>query len=306
MHAAPSVIEPLCFVAIGALLRVAKVVAHDDARTLGQLVIKVTLPATCLLAVLASPHGLRHGLTLAVFGAAVPLALVPVALLLGRTIDRRRKLLGVVVCSASVANLGLFLYPFVDSLLGDVGLSILVFFDIGNTVVAYSVTLVLARRFGDESSVSIAGSSRLILGSIPLWALMLGVAFRLLQFDVPDLGGKVLEAAKACNTPLTMTMLGIVLRPRLRVIRLTVAALFVRHGLGTLLSGIAAYVGMHLFGFSTIEAQIVLLAGGMPVGMIVLVYAINESLDVEFGASLVSLSLLLGFVQVIAWSTWVL
>ncbi len=304
MPAASSIVVLLAFVAIGVLLRVMKVVGDGDTRALGQVVIKVTLPATCFLAIVARPYGLEHGFSLAVTGAVVPVALVPLAFLVGQRIDSRPQLLGVMVCGASVANLGFFLYPIVESLFGDDGIATLVYFDVGNTIVAYSVTLLLARKFGDSATGPRVSAARLMVRSMPLWALCLGLICGFLGIVVPDLGRAVLEAAKACNAPLTMIILGMALRPRLREVRLTVATLLVRHGAGSLLGVGAAYVGGQVFGWSTLDANLACLASGMPVGMIILIYSINEKLDEEFGASLVSVSLLVGFVQVAVWVMW--
>lgn len=274
----------------------------QDARTLSKVVIYMTLPAVTFVALSSSNIQLEGLLILSLLGALIPFLLVGLSWLASRKLDLPKRTLAVFLCSAPVANLGYFLFPFFDLMYGAPGLAYLVAFDIGNMIVAYTVPYYIALRFSDEGSPRVGENLKEILKFPPLWAGVLGLLFGILsrQFSLtlPDLMTQTLTLVGEANSLLAMLILGIHFRFRIRYPGATAVAVAIR-----MFGGLVAGLGLaHLLGLEGMARTVAVMAPGMPVGLTTLIYAVRFDLDADWAASLIGVSVVVGFVVILVFT----
>lgn len=277
---------------------------ENDGRVLSKLIIYFTMPALGFLS-LANHNGrLEDFIILPAIGIGIPIALLGVSLIVYKRLRLPARTEAIFLSSATVANLGYFLYPFFSQLYGTEGLASLVIYDIGNTVIAYSLTYYIIIKYSNEEKNFFRDFAK-ILKFPPLWAALLGALFgiviRITNWELPDFMKGSLVIASQANTLLAMLLLGMNLKIRMRFRKAVVLAILIRM-LGGMVLGLTCASILGLTGTAKIVA---ILAPGMPVGLTNLVYAVQKDLDADFAANLVTLSLLVGFIFMVIYSIFV-
>jgi len=275
-------------VIIGFLLRHGRIIRPDDGRVMLRLVANTTLPAVIFVSLARAdvePAGL---VVLAMCGAAIPLVLHRLATAVARIMRLERGVAGVMVVSTLATNVGHFLFPFFLAFYGHEGISQLAAFDLGNSFIASSYAYYVATCYGDRYTCSLGTSLKRVLALPILWANILGVAVNLTGFSLPALAAQVLEPLAMASTPLALLTLGSFVDLRFANLRAMLATVGLRIGVGWLL-GQALVLALGLTGLAR---STVSLGAAMPIGMIVLVYASMEGLDIDFAATTISFSIL--------------
>lgn len=193
------------------------------------------------------------------------------------------------VTGVVVMNTG-FLIPFVERATGAEGLARFAVIDTVNGLVTFSVVYAvvvhLAHDRPDRSFVV-----RKLLVSPPLWALVAGLVVALADIPVHEVTTATFELIARAVGAMIMIALGVLFEPRFTAPRLLTGAILLRFGLGAAIGlGFVAVSGL-----SGLDAQIVLFAALAPVGVNTITFAQLENLDTGFAASLVSTSLVVGF-----------
>ena len=181
------------------------------------------------------------------------------------------------------------IYPFAALSLGAGAFSQLVMFDMGHALLVWTVTTVVACKYGGHAD-DIPVLLRRTLAAPALWVLFISLALNLGGAPIPKgllhevlLVGQVMVLL----VPLAMGML--VSASGLR--RPEVAtAVVLRSGLG-LLAGLALGA---LFGLKGTAAAIAAVAGAAPIGFTAVVLSAREGLDLDLAASAAAISVFLG------------
>jgi len=246
------------------------------------------------------------GLPILIFGAlaGVPLvrehALLPVAAMcicivggvVGRLVARRLALPRIsegalVLCAMSINNS--MLYPFAALSLGAAAFSQLVMFDMGHAVLVWTVTTVVACRYGGHAD-DIPVLLKRTLFSPPLWVLALALALNLADAPLPaDLLHVVLLIGQGLILLVPLSM-GLLVRARGLRRPEVITAVVLRSGFG-LLVGFAL---VWLFGLSGTAAAIALMGSAAPIGFTAVVLSAREGLDLDLAASAAAISVFLG------------
>lgn len=275
--------------ALGMILRRVGVVQRDDGALLLKLVFYIGLPSLIFLAVIDVQIS-RELIILPVSAVLVHLLTFVIALIMGRRLMLERRVLGVALIGAMIMN-GAFTYPFFIAQYGMTGLAQVVIFDLGNSLVVFSFAYFLAFRYGDATTQQKSITRQLLL-SPPLWALAVALLLNITDATLPNALTTFFESIGNLTVPLIMLALGIYFTPRLVRPRLLVSTLFIRMGIG-LASGMLLAA---LFDLQGLPRVVVSVASAAPIGFNALVFSSLAKLDVEFAASLVSMSVLLGIV----------
>ncbi len=275
-------------VVLGFLLRRVGIVHAADGHVLTRLIINVTLPPVIFLSLVRAQLELRTLVVLALVGAAIPLVLSLVAMLVARGMKLESPVAGVVVLSASVTNIGFFLLPFVQVIYGAEGLSRLVAYEVGNSLMANSYAFYLASRYGAGKDWAWSTCLKKIVALPLVWASILGVTVNLAGVRLPDLLIRLLDPLAAANIPLAMLTLGSFVELRFPHWKPMLVGVGLRVGGGWAL-GQALILALGLQG---LERTVVGLGAAMPIGMLVLIYSSLMGLSVELAASTISLSIL--------------
>lgn len=273
------IVGVLGWVAIGAALRVTRVLAAEDARPLNSVLMYVALPALVFTAVWRAEPDPSFAM-LPVIGWAVVFVGLALAWALARLLRLEGPTAGAFIMVAVFGNTGYVGYPVAQALLGDAGLVRAIFSDVfGNTAAVISVGTLIASHYGAHDVK--VNPLREIVTFPPFIALAAALALH--SVPIPDLLISWLDALGKIVVPLIMISMGLTLKPRalgghlgrasvVVAVKLVVLPL-VALGLGSLLLGDVASV------------RIAVLQAGVPTMMLLMIMGERFKLDTDFIAS---------------------
>jgi len=272
---------------LGVLLRRAGWAGAAQGRALLNFVFYVVLPILIF--------GALSGVTLAREHALLPAIAVCTALagwaaaaFLARRFRLPKKGEGAMSLCAMSMNIAM-IYPFASLSLNAPAFSQLVMYDMGHAVMAWTLTTVVACKYGGHTD-DIPVLLRRALAAPPLWVLFLALALNV--SDVPlssDLVRYCLLAGQllVLLVPLAMGLLVSAAGMRRPEV---IASVALRSGFG----GLAGFALAWLFGLQGTAAAIAALGAAAPVGFTAVVLSAREGLDLELTASAAAISVFLG------------
>ncbi|HSA61348.1 MAG TPA: AEC family transporter [Nitrospiraceae bacterium] len=281
---------------VGASLRSFSVLTKVHAERLATLVFSVCLPATILVSldqITLNPTMWK----LPVAACLVTLPLLGIAWLLARLTHLTRPTQGGFIVATGLINSVYFSYPVVLATFGEEGLAHAVLFDVGQSLLTFTVVYGLAVWFGAGGPTAKSAMAR-FFSAPPLWALCGILVFKLAGLSMPSWLHQLLTPVHLTTTPLASLVLGLsisftALRHNMLLAPLGVA---VRMGGGLVLGLIAAMI-LDLTG---LERAIVILVAAMPSAVNAVVFATEAHLDEDLVASIVALSICIG-IAVLPW-----
>ncbi len=280
----------LMLIALGVVVRATGLIDQRSGLVLTRLAYYVTIPAAIFSSIARSRLTLGM-IYLPAIGLAVPLLLAGLMYLTTRYLAQRPEQRGVMMVAMVV--LGVFGYPFFQLFYGAEGLVRMAMYDVGNSIYAGTVALMLAQRYGSRSTGA-AISWRKVVGSPVLCAAVFGVLCSLLRVPIGGPIGNFLDRLTAANTALAMIAVGVFVRPRAAYGRLVAQTVLLRMVLGSLMGWAVAL----LLGMDGLDLILAFGASLLPCGTTALIYAGNEGLDTEFAASLISASVIVSAVLI--------
>ena len=279
----------IALILVGVGLRAGGLVDRRSGLALARVVYHTTIPAAIFTSIARSRLTAEMGL-LTALGFGLPCLLAGVMFLTTRRLKDRPASRGVLL--AGMVVLGVFGYPFISLFYGPEGLARMAMYDVGNSLYAGSVALVLARTFGarcaDEGACGVPWGK--VVTSPILLAAVLGVGVSLLGWEPPAFVGSFLDLLARANTPLAMMAVGVFVRPRRGQLGLVLQYVSIRMALGGLLAWSIAL----LAGLNGLDLVVAVTASSLPAGTTALVYASNEGLDAELAAAIISTTVILG------------
>ena len=185
------------------------------------------------------------------------------------------------------------IYPFASLSLSTLAFSQLVMFDMGHAVMAWTLTTVVACKYGGHTD-DIPVLLRRALAAPPLWILFLSLGLNLAGAPVSrTLLHEILAVGQSLVLLVPFAMGLLVSGSGLR--RPEVIASVV---LRSVLGGLVGFGLAHLVGLESGAAAIAVLGASAPVGFTALVLAAREGLDLELVASASAISVFLGSVWI--------
>lgn len=287
------------FIAIflaGVLLRSFSLLTKTHAERLATLVFSLCLPAT----ILVSLDRVAFTPSLWKLPAAASIVTLPLLLcswLLARSLRLPRSTQGGFLVATGLINSVYFSYPVVLATFGEEGLGYAVLFDVGQSLLTFTVVYGLAVAHGPESPTARTALVR-FFSAPPLWALIAILVLKLAGLGLPPWLRELLTPVHATTTPLASLILGLSISFTVlhHNVSLALLGVVVRMG-GGLLLGLAAVMVLDLNG---LERAIVILVAAMPSAVNAVVFAAETHLDEDLVASIVALSLCIG-IAVLPW-----
>ncbi len=281
------------FIAIllaGTALRSLSLLDKSHADRLANLVFSVSLPATILVS-LDSVAFAPAAWKLPMAACLVTIPMVACAWQLARLLRLPRRTRGGFLLATGCINSVYFAYPVVLATSGEDGLARAILFDLGQTTLTLTVLYAIALAHGTRTAGPRSALLR-FLSSPPLWALLVILALKLLDWRLPPLLRQGLTPLHLTTTPLASLVLGLSISfsALRRTAGLAVAGVLVRMG-GGLALGCAAVFTLNLTG---VERAVVLLVAAMPSAVTAVIFAAETGLDEDLVASVVALSICVG------------
>jgi predicted permease len=275
----------------GVALRRADWASADHGRALLKFVFNVALPILIFGALAGVPLEREHAL-LPVTAICVSLCGWGAAAFVARRMKLPRLAEGAMaLCAMSLNNS--MIYPFAALSLGAAAFSQLVMFDMGHAVLVWTVTTVVACRYGSHAD-DIPVLLRRTLGAPPLWVL---VAALVLNFTAAPIPRHFLHVVLVIGqtlmllVPLSMGLLVSARGMRRPEVIIAVA-------LRSLFGLAVGVVLVRLFGLTGRAAAIALIGAAAPIGFTAVVLSAREGLDLDLAASAAAISVFLGSVWI--------
>jgi predicted permease len=250
------------------------------------------------------------GLPILIFGAltGVPLArehaLLPVAAICislagwgAAAFTARRYALpktgegAMVLCAMSINNS--MLYPFAALSLGTTAFSQLVMFDMGHAVLVWTVTTVVACKYGGHAD-DIPVLLKRTLAAPPLWVLFIALLLNVGGAPVPKDWLHVILVIGQTLILLVPLAMGLLVSARALRRSEVIAAVALRSVFG----GLVGFTLAKLFGLTGTGASIALVGGAAPIGFTAVVLSAREGLDLDLAASAAAISVFLGTIWI--------
>lgn len=200
------------------------------------------------------------------------------------------KTFGSLLIGVSIMNTG-FLLPFVEKVYGAEGLVRFALIDTFNGLIVFSVVYAIAVKLGNDKPDNSFVLKKIFM-SPPLWALVAAFTLKFANITVPQSINITLSTIAGLVGPVILIALGLKFTPIIKKPRLLVGSLVLRFVLG----GIIGIGFVKLFGLQGLNADIAIFASIAPIGFNSITFAELEKLDVDFAASLVSISILVALI----------
>ena len=259
----------------------------DHGRVLLKFVFNVALPILIFGALAGVPLVREHAL-LPVTAICVSLAGWAAAAFVARRFGLPRTGEGaMVLCAMSLNNS--MIYPFAALSLGVAAFSQLVMFDMGHAVLVWTVTTVVACRYGSHAD-DIPVLLRRTLGAPPLWILVAALILNGAGAPIPhDFLHVVLVIGQTLMLLVPLSM-GLLVSARGLRRPEVIAAVALRSLFGLAVGTLLVWA----FGLSGSAAGIALIGAAAPIGFTSVVLSAREGLDLDLAASAAAISVFLG------------
>lgn len=282
-------LPPILIFTLGYFLKKFKFLEKEHADFLLRLNFYVVLPALYINSITKIPLS-ANLLYLPIIPILTVLITFCISYTTGTLLKLSRKTMGVFLVGTMIMNTG-FVLPFFLSAFGSNGIARLSVFDVGNGLMTFGLTYYIACRYGEKKM-----GTKLILQKVlfspALIALVLGIVLNMTHIQLPAFLEITLQSIGNLAVPFIMLSLGVYFSFKLVKPLYLLTALIIRFGFG-LLIGLAL---VKLFGFSGIDKTTVLVSTAAPLGYNTLLFSSLEGLDNEFAASLIPISIILGFI----------
>ena len=272
---------------VGVILRRAGWAGPAHGRWLLNFVFYVGLPILIFGALTGVSLSREHAVLPAI-AVCTGLVCWAAAAYLARRFELPKKSEGAMSLCAMSMNVSM-IYPFASLAMGTAAFSQLVMFDMGHAVMAWTLTTVVACKYGGHTD-DIPVLLRRALAAPPLWILFLALGLNLAGAPIsrPFLHqALVLGQLLVLLVPLSMGFLVSAAGMRRREVIVSVC---LRSALGGLVGIGLAWI----FGLEGTALRIAALAASAPVGFTAVVLSAREGLDLELTASAAAISVFLG------------
>ena len=281
----------LVIIAIGYVVKRTGLVTKREGQTLSKLILNITLPAL-IIVTFAEVAFEGHLLWLALIAILYGVALMFFTRFIFKKEVRPDQ--GVFVISLLGFNVGLFAYPFVETIWGAEGLKHMAFFDMGNAVLIFGLAYIAAVLYAPgEKDVDVRFIVVKLLTFFPLIAYVAALMISLFEIRLPDFGLEILNTVASANAILVLLLLGIYLEFHLDRSLWTsfMKVIVIKYGAGL-------SVGLILFfllPFDDLYRATILLGLVLPTGMAVIPYAVQNKLNDSLAGGIVNLTNIVSF-----------
>lgn len=266
--------------------------SEDMGQILNKIILNITLPATIFLSFATSPQKIAQAGFLPVAGFSIQLSIFIVFFLLGKNLELDKKTECVFITNPLISNTLLFLAPFFYLAYGDVGITRLSLYDIGNAITIYFLAQTIFKSY-EKKKFDFFSALKALLSSVPIWAFFLGMIVGELNLTVPEYILKSIAILREVNVFLPMFVLGFYFKPITSNLKLVLGTIFSKMFLGLLIG-----IGVSFMFHSPMDKITVIMGASAPVGVMSLIFASLYEKDTEFASSLVSYSMILGLIMI--------
>jgi predicted permease len=283
-------IVSLCLILLGFLIKKAGLIREEEGSVLTRIAINVTLPGAIIKSFSALTFE-RELLLLPLAALSYGAVMLGLAFFLFR--NYREKTKGLLMLMSLGLNIGLFGYPFVQSVMPEIQ-HYMILFDAGGVVLVFGIMEIIAAYYSNSDfKLNVRNISKKVLTSTNLIVVFLSLFLCILGVRYPKIILDVSGFLAGANMPLCLLTLGILLNVDIKKEQAghMVKVLAFRYGMG-ILAGVTAYFFMP---FPESFRQIMLICLVLPPPMISLAFSIQYGYDYKFSAVFLNISNIVSF-----------
>ena len=200
------IVSIIVMILIGALSKKIGLLKENDVETLNNIVLNIALPCMIFNALYTADVSLLPRLSiLTVYMLITSLIVGVLTYLLLNFLGWDRKKIWSLVIVVVLGNTGFLGYPITQGIFGNEGMIRAVFCDISTSIIFVVLSFILILIFDGEIKVAI----RKILTFVPLWSIILGIAFNIVNLPITSVGSTVVTYLAGATIPLIMLSLGL-------------------------------------------------------------------------------------------------
>ena len=277
---------------IGYLCKRSGVLKKEEGVVLNKTVLNITLPALILRVfstITITPKLLVLPVTCFLF--------VLIMFFLGKKLfsKEQREDEGMLrICLLGV-NVGLFAYPFVESIWGTKGMQYMAMFDIGNALMIFVLSYIVALQHApNKKTVEVKYLIKKLFRFIPFISYIIALSLNAMHISLPSLLMKGATTLSKANGPLALLILGIYLEFSLEksLVKKILKVIVIKYAVGFIVGIILFYI----LPFDNITKGTLLLGLLLPAPTAVLPYAVENKLNDRIGGGFLNISNVISFI----------
>ncbi len=271
-----TILSIVLMIGVGYVLKRIDFLSEKDIGSLNNIVVYVLMPCMIFYALYSADMSLLPVLGIlpfVIFIASIGSGVISYIVLKRLHYDDKK--LWSVLVTVMIANTAFMGYPVNLGVFGNSGFLRAIFCDLATTCMFLILSFVLMLKFGGTVKTAL----KKILLFPPLWAVVLGISFNLLNIPIGPVLDKTIGYLGDGAIPLIMISLGlsINLDGLTRSKSMVIFTSIIKLGVFPLI----AFVVVSLLGLADLQHDIGIIEAAMPSGMLSLVLAITYKLDYE-------------------------
>jgi predicted permease len=286
----------LFFVFVGYILKKIGLFGESESRSISRIILNVTLPALIIRTIIGADISWSL-IYLPISAVAYGIIVCGILLFFNRRKPPEDK---AIYSMGSIGfNNGMFAYPIIEGIYGNIGLQYLAIFDIGSGLSVFGVSYMLAayfhaKRTQDQFRMTLGRFLRMILGSIPFVSYILAITLNLTGVRFSPFIDTVFAVPARANMILVLILIGIHLEFNFNgADRRKILQIFgLRYGLGILLGAIVFFLPISPVALKGVFTLVFIL----PVSMAMLPYSSKFGFDIKTAGALVNYSIIISFI----------
>jgi malate permease and related proteins len=289
-----SFIITLCIILLGYFGKKSGLLKESDGEGISRIVFNITLPATVIntFSTLKVDFSL---LSMPLISALYGLLMTGFALFAFRKYERKRK--GLLSIMVPAFNIGLFAYPLVEAIWGKEGLKYFGMFDMGNALIVFGVSYIVASIYSSESSqVNYLGVAKKVFSSIPLLAYIVTLILNISGLKFPSIFLDMAGIISRANMALSLLLLGIYLNFSFeKVYWKKMAQILLMRYIPGILIGVILYMTLPLPPMYRIT---LLLGLNLPISLAIIPYSVQFDYDSKFAGTASNITIIFSFLLI--------
>lgn len=282
----------LIIISLGYFSKKTGLLSVKDGDAITRLIFNFTLPAI----VISTFSKMRYDNSLLLF-PIICISFGLITTLLALVVFRKEqvKTRGMLSMLLPGFNIGLFAYPIVESALGQQGLQYIAMFDMGNAIIVFILTYIIAGSFSQpDTKNNTKNIYKRILTSIPLLTYVLTLILNITGISYPSLVVDISEVLAKANKPLALFVLGLFLNFSFEshYWKNIAKVLFLRYAAGALV-GFALY---YFLPFNEVFRLCLLIGLLLPVAFTVIPYSVEFNYDRYFVGTFSNINNIMSFI----------
>ncbi len=278
-------------------LRIGGLDADSLRQAINVSVFNLFLPALCIKIIYTTNIGIETILIPATAGLTIITAMIlsiAIYTLLGKKVHIEQSEKGVLILAATFGNVTYLGLPVLTALYGHEAARYALFYDLlATTPLLWLVGASLASHYGEAKRLEITDSIKTIACLPPIWAILIGIALKSTNIQLPAFVETTLELLGGLVVPLMVFSIGLALSfPKVRHAYAIVPAVIIKLAIVPFIS----YMVARFLGLKGNALASCLMEGAMPTMILSLLFAARFKLDEQLSAFMIVITTAMSFI----------